>query len=276
MKHLKITLVLIFFIGIFQNVFSQQLKTYQGPYEKGNATYQYYEDESLNRIYQGTFKYTADHISIIGQYKENKREGKWIITKTVLPPLDNFKETITGEYVNGNMEGSWNLVRVDLKTKKTLAGSDAYFINGYIRGSFLYYKAKFKLQSSETTPLIINGKFNAEGKLDSTWTIEYKRDGLPFEDIRKFKNGETYFHLLRNVSTGEIIEKYDNPTSPEVYDINSYTTTTDLIKYLKETPDIIFSSAFELWKRIKTPNSYLFEDPYIVVRSSGEELLDIF
>ena len=36
---------------------SQTLKTFQGAYENGNATYQYYENENFERFFQGSFKY---------------------------------------------------------------------------------------------------------------------------------------------------------------------------------------------------------------------------
>ena len=36
---------------------AQTLKTYSGPYGKGTATYQYYEDNNGERVYHGTFTY---------------------------------------------------------------------------------------------------------------------------------------------------------------------------------------------------------------------------
>jgi hypothetical protein len=282
MKTLKITIGLILLIGVVQNVFSQQIKTYQGKYEEGSAIYQYFEDENYERIYQGNFKYTADYVTVIGQYDKNKRVGKWTITKT--PPdmtifgkhLEGYKEIVTGNYLNGELDGLWTLIRNNEKTKKEILRSSATFKEGYLVGSFIYNDKDFTLNNNETINLSLTGNFDQNGNFDSLWVADYKKDGIPFEKIRKFKDGSVYFFLIRNLSTGEIIEKYDNPVTPIVFYINSYTTTNKFVDYIEDSPDEIYSPVFEKWERIKTPNSYDFENPTIHMRSSDEELLKVF
>src|SRR5579863_6751072 len=53
------------------------IKTYTGPFENGTATYQYYENEKLERIYQGNFSYKQPGVIVTGKFKNNKREGTW-------------------------------------------------------------------------------------------------------------------------------------------------------------------------------------------------------
>lgn len=256
MKTLKVVLVIIFLMGVFQNAFSQQIKTYQGKYEGGNAVYQYFDDENYERIKQGNFKYTAESVTVIGKYDKNQRVGRWSINKTPKEMtmfnqvIGGYNEIVTGNYINGDMDGLWTLKRINVKTKKTVINSQVYFKEGYLVNSFKYYNAKFPWRNSETELSLI-GNFDSKSNFDSTWVASYTEDKIPFEDIRKFKDGSLYFQLLRNLSTGEIIKEY--------YD-----------------SDEIYSSVFEEWERIKTPNSYDFENPIVHVRSSDEELLKLF
>lgn len=263
-----------FFLLCFQQtLLSQKNVLYKGPFMDGTAEYQYYEDENYNRIYQGPFKYVTEHIKITGQYQKNQRVGMWTIIKTVLPPEDNFKETIVGNYKSDDLDGEWKLERIELKTKKIIFSTTAIFHEGQITNTFKYQNEDF---DHEINSFKVQGQFSNKGKLDSTWIIRYNKDGIPYEDIRKFKEGMIIFQLFRNLSTGEIIEKYENSGLPKVFYIDEGKTTMDYVEYLKTTPDRIYSQFFEIWKRIKTPNSYLFEDPYIYVRSSDEKLIDIF
>ena len=107
---------------------AQTLKTYSGPYGKGTATYQYYEDNNGERVYHGTFSYKGleGTIKIAGTYKNGKRNGNWVAT------LENhfylvltMTGTIQVNYLNGNREGistytlSRNVDRFDVSGKET-------------------------------------------------------------------------------------------------------------------------------------------------------------
>ena len=146
MKTLKVVLVIIFLSGVFQNAFSQQIKTYEGTYEKGNAVYQYFENENYERILQGNFKYTAKYLTVTGQYDKNIKVGQWTITKGTNLLYENIKEIVTGKYINGKMNGLWTLKRTDLKTNKILINSLAHFKDDYLIDGFKYYNSKFDLQ----------------------------------------------------------------------------------------------------------------------------------
>jgi hypothetical protein len=262
---------IIVLLSFFQYSFSQQLKTYQGAYKEGTATYQYYENKNYERIFQGSFKYISDYVIVIGNYDNNKRVGRWTITKTLpdgdyfLIHLKGYKEVVTGNYINGDMDGLWSLKQIDEKTKKTIKNSQVYFKKGYLINTFKYY-TEFGFNDYETINLSMNGKYDNKGNFDSTWVVNYKKNGIPFEDIRKFNNGILYFHIIRNLSDGEITKDiHDNLESLERFG-----------DYLNDNFVELYSSIFDNWRRIKTPNSYDFENPVIHERSSDEKLLKLF
>ena len=266
MKQLKITLVLIFFIGIFQNVFSQQIKTYQGPFKNGNSTYQYYDTDE-GRIYQGPFKYTEEGITITGQYDKNKRSGQWITSKVDKNNINGKvqkKEILTGHYSNDLMEGLWTIERTDLENNKTLLSSQANFKDGYLIGMFKYYNSNtgFILNNIEQiNELSLIGNFDNNGNFDSIWIANYKVNKIPFEFNRKFKKGLLFFELKRNLSTGEIISKYDNPTTPVKFPHfeSSFEYSIKFVTCINNYPNELYSQVLNIWECIKTPNTYELE-----------------
>ncbi|MBK7088323.1 MAG: hypothetical protein IPH56_05155 [Chitinophagaceae bacterium] len=54
---MKSKLLTLMFSLVILQLHAQTLKTYSGPYGKGTATYQYYEDNNGERVYHGTFSY---------------------------------------------------------------------------------------------------------------------------------------------------------------------------------------------------------------------------
>ena len=141
MKAVKIIILSCLMTGIFQTAIPQQIKSYNGPFKEGTATYQYYDD-NYERVYQGSFTYTSEYLNITGQYNKNVKVGKWSFTKRTNPLYENLKETLVGEYNNGKMNGLWTLKRTDLKTNKILINSSAFFKEGYLTSEFKYYNSK--------------------------------------------------------------------------------------------------------------------------------------
>jgi hypothetical protein len=263
MKTLKVVLVIIFLSGVFQNAFSQQIKTYEGTYEKGNAVYQYFENENYERILQGNFKYTSKYVTVTGQYDKNIKVGQWTITKGTNLLYENIKEIVTGKYINGKMNGLWTLKRTDLKTNKILINSLAHFKDDYLIDGFKYYNSKFDLNNAgQKSELSLTGKFNDKGSFDSTWVISYKINEIPFEDIKKFKDGLLYFNLVRNLSTGEISEKYDNSVTPmRFYTMkHGYVYTNKYVHSLGYNSGNLYSRVLEVWTKIRTFKTYESED----------------
>ena len=108
-KTFKSSLFLLF-ISIWLGTNCQNLKTYSGIYEKGNATYQYYENKDYERVLQGAFSYKSKSYDysyfeqdITGIFKENFKDGLWTAKKTrTLNDLRNgeikLTEILSGKY----------------------------------------------------------------------------------------------------------------------------------------------------------------------------------
>lgn len=265
MKTLKITLVLILLIGVFQNLISQQLKTYQGPYKEGDAVYQYSENGD-ERIYQGNFKYETKNVTVMGQYDKNKKVGRWTITEkfaTRVYVSEGYKEIITGNYINDDMDGLWTLNRINEETKKIIINSQAYFKEGYLINEFKYYNSKFTSGIDETE-LSLTGDFNYKGNFDSIWIANYAKNKIPFKDIRKFKDGVLYFHSIQNISTGEIIKKYYSQGVMNDFSVEDVYNND------------IYSSIFGIWQQIKISNSYNFRGNYVYSMESPNRKTRLF
>ena len=253
MKAVKIIILSCLMTGIFQTAIPQQIKSYNGPFKEGTATYQYYDD-NYERVYQGSFTYTSEYLNITGQYNKNVKVGKWSFTKRTNPLYENLKETLVGEYNNGKMNGLWTLKRTDLKTNKILINSSAFFKEGYLTSEFKYYNSRITLNPyGQNSDISLTGKFNNNGNFDSIWVTNYKINEIPFENIKKLKDGILYFNLTRNLSTGEIIEKYDDPIGEDILD-NTFDYS------LTHNPDNLYSRVFEVWVKIKKIETYESED----------------
>jgi len=202
----KYILISLLFLNIIP-LYSQPVKTYSGSFKNGTATYQYYENDNYERIYDGSFIYKAKswgvNLQINGKYSKGEKIGLWNYT------IGEFSKT--GKYVEGKLSGKW----IEKNNVNNKVKTFASFINGRFAGEFSYnYKNT-----------VISGKFNEIGVFDGVWTIKFSSFEENYEDIRKYNNGVLYWSLLRNSETGEIKDKYDNTTF-----VNSFFSNLDTIK----------------------------------------------
>lgn len=217
--------------------FSQTVKTYSGNYEAANVigttNYQYYENEKYERVYHGYFNFSGtDNHEILnfffteglktqynlkGNFKNNKKDGLW--NYTIARPKAKFSflgieevsnpstERITGNYKNGNKVGEWKHTKTDNNTQVALSNSIVHFAESPITymlvGDFDFKRKEIK----------IKGGFDEEGYMNGDWNIQYTLSSIQYKDERKYKNGVLYWRLHRNMSTGEIINQFDNTNS---------------------------------------------------------------
>lgn len=223
-----ITFVLVL---ITINLFSQNLKTFNGKFEdgtidKGTATYTYYENPETNEyVKHGNFKYTYTekkdistyNLVITGNFKHNKRDGLWSYTLSVVDWPTNGDSYITGtktllaNYVNGLPDGTWNF-NYNAKTRDKLFNSYGFswtnyqtiptqsvstsFIDGTISGAFQLSNTLFY---SDFHSII--GQFNENGFMNGKWTF----NGTKEEKTMEFKDGVLVKYVLRDLSTGKVI-----------------------------------------------------------------------
>jgi len=201
---MKKTLSILF---VFANIFctGQTIKNYSGKYEYGKITYQYYENESFERIYHGSYVYSGErnigfigdgYETIKGSFTNNFQNGAW--DYSFKSNSNETKITIKGSYKDGLMEGNWTKTITDLLKKTTSQKIIANFKDGKLVGDFYFS------QRSD----IIKGKFNENSHYDGRWTVKYSDyDNEPCEIIYDFNDGLLTFVLNRNLASGEIIYK---------------------------------------------------------------------
>ena len=231
MKYQLLTLAFILFAYSLQ---AQTIKTYSGPYGKGNATYQYYEDNNGERVYNGTFTYKGleGTIKIIGAYKNGKRTGNWVCTLTNhFYIVMTMSGTIQVNYLNGNREGisnyslSKDVDKFDVSGKETETGR-INFKNNIPSGEY-FFSLTNKVNSNagrRETNTSIKGSFDENGYKTGEWNIQSVNNNLPTEEIKKYKKGYCYWYISRISSTGEINKKFDSTEFA-----NNYFKNTDEI-----------------------------------------------
>jgi formylglycine-generating enzyme len=217
MKYIyPVCIIILFQLTGFENIFSQNIKTYQGPYENGTTTYQYYENENYERIFHGNFKYKAIiiddvkgklNLTVTGQYKLDKKDGIWSYTLADTY-IKSATEVVSGNYNYGMMDGEWTSVTTMNNTKKIIRKTIAQFKNNKLTGEL---KFDFTFNSSKDYSTIsIKGNFNDSSLFNGAWLTTYTKENIQYEEIRKYRNGVLYLLMHRRLSDGAILEKRDS------------------------------------------------------------------
>jgi hypothetical protein len=226
------SILLILLVAFNLNVSSQTLKTYTGNYEDGSATYQYYENKDYERVYHGTFKYSESNLTVIGQFKNNLKDGFWSYeyknNNYNYDPIDYTK--LTGTFSNGKMEKDWSYLyyRKNKKSGKfeEYKEMSVQFHNNNFIGK-LYLTEDHIYHNNGIGKMKIKGNFNNDGLIDSIWSLTYTQNGYDFETYFKFKYGILYGSFSRNLSNGNIIENFDSTGFINQF-INNYDTLSNI------------------------------------------------
>jgi len=218
-------------LGLFSHLlYSQTLKTFQGAYENGTATYQYYENENFERFFQGSFKFKGTipdgnnvkyNIGITGQYNKDKKDGLWTYVLSTIGPKGTT-ETVTGNYSNGLMEGSWTLNTIINGTKKSTKKSTVIFKNNRLVGELNYEFTA--LANKEYAKISVRGNFNDSSEFNGAWITTYTQGNIQYEESRKYKNGVLFWLLHRRLSDGKIFQKIDSTSFVEQFFQNYHPT----------------------------------------------------
>ena len=186
---------------------AQTIKTFQGPYANGNATYSYYELPHEGRVYHGGFQFTynvswisSGRLHVNGTYANDLKDGKW----TYLLFL-----------YNGSMELELNYQKGELWGKCTYIEDPKY---GERRQYDVLLKAnkvvRVQLTEDEDSDLSFKttGQCNAEGFADGIWRKGYIADGNLYTRIEEWSDGTLVTRKEKNESTGDIeVVKDPNP-----------------------------------------------------------------
>lgn len=200
----------LLFILVTQINFSQTLKIYNGDYETGKASYQYYENSEYERIFNGSFRYNKNrYCTIIGNYIENKQIGEWTYINN-FGGIDQNYTKISGRYKNGMKNGLWTYYssKIVNKQKRTFSTSINY-INDTIVG---------KINVAGLT-----GEFDQKGNFIGKWSCKSN----DIEYIAEFNDNMVVKLIERKISDGKISAKY----SPVLEAINFEELTDSSHKY---------------------------------------------
>lgn len=215
-------LIILFFIVTNNNNITSQTakKIYNGVFENGTAIYEYYENKDYERIFDGSFSYTAsintiktksvgvenNNSWVIGQFSNNLKTGFWTQKNTHILEVNknNYLTNIfSGNYEKGLRVGKWTYNSKGVKDSKTFEKITIFNYNKNILIGKVYSEGH------------IDGNINNEGVFQGTWNIKTKGK----EYIAEFINGVFIKLIVRKIENGDIIFRY---STSEIY-----TETTD-------------------------------------------------
>lgn len=247
---------LLALLNIHFSAESQSLKTYSGNFSGGTATYQYYENEKFERIFHGSFLFKFPDYTIKGQYKNNLKDGIW--TSEHDTPYEFTK--LTGTFINGKLEENWSYLGYvkNNKTKKLNLCKEVNvtFLHNNFTGKYSLKQSEF-IRYDETSKIIIDGYFNNDGLMDSTWTVKYTKDHYDYETFLKYKSGILHNSFSRNLSNGEFEERFDSLNFVTLFQHNY-----DTLKNISKVNDNYYSKKIHRDSSvIRTTDQFEFDEP---------------
>ena len=176
MKNFTIKLVVSLAFLLVANLYynplaAQEIKVYEGPYEKGHVKYHYYEDEQGKRVWHGDFNFKVQSSdfthSVDGSCRHGAPHGNYarITTKEDTRRQDSSEKLVKDE------DNATIIVDQDGNQKVAYGTKKATYISNY---------------GSKAVRYIVKGKYY-EGKKEGIWTIEDETGIETYE----FNNGET-------------------------------------------------------------------------------------
>lgn len=264
----------------FNNLSAQTLQTYNGIYElsypymqNAKAMYTYYDDtKTYNRVKQGKFtlnfkgsgQYSPFEIIVIGNYKNNLKEGAWsykLITTDLQSGelYESGTTTVTGNYKDGVPNGFWQSIFSSSSKEKKFNSSthqwvfttptmpnstktSVKFNMGTAVGHFSYSAIDPNVNSTSSISVdldslgFINGKF-IEKDAGSENIVEYS-NGFPIKSVyRNLQSGEAKVKMLSEAYEDSIVKL-----------INSKKIEPSEIPYRIEEREQIYSKEYKLIK----------------------------
>lgn len=210
--------------AIADNTPKRTIKNYNGHYSEqdrvfhiddpvpGNATYDYYENYSSERILHGKFNFISNEYTVVGFYKDGAKDGVWKITST--KPFKSFarknatKEFITANYLNGKLNGFCEYKKIEQNTGKILLHSKANFKDNIQVGKYEFIGFTDFWEQDNNFNFKINYSTDSVGNYNGSYLVTYEIDKIKYEDKREYQNGTMNFKLYRDISSGSILFRY--------------------------------------------------------------------
>jgi hypothetical protein len=219
----KTTLLFIGFTTFWFLANSQVLKTYSGNFERGKATYQYYENEKFDRVFHGSFSYTGSIFNMKGLFLNGKKNGAWEFFATnKLTSIAQYNLVVNtkviGNYKNGELNGTWfysNSNNTNSTSNERTISTANFYKNHFI--GKVTYESNFPKKYS------VEGQFDESGLKTGIW--KYQKDEI--KDEIKFLKGVAYWRLCLNITNGEKILFCDSTLFVKRF-WNSYNSLTKI------------------------------------------------
>lgn len=218
----------------------QSLKTYNGPFHGGQATYTYIEQEDGSRVYQGDFswKQTINErdITAKGKFANGKRDGLWVFTATQTKNKSlPANETLRVDYVNGKHSGEYSYKASENYSEKGATGN---YIKSEItsapEGMALFATCKDNL---------FDGTLTITSKGGEKWEAQYNATASPYmtgiwkysgKNVNCFYDRETNKQYMINLETGEKMDKISSAWS--IFQTSIKTRCLDLEAFCEPYP----------------------------------------
>jgi hypothetical protein len=217
---MKKILFTIIFTSVLINVYSQALKKVDGSYDlsgflnfaTGHATYFYKEGKDYERVREGLFDYKCQmnasqlrmrigsklSVSITGKYKNGLKDGEWNSTILLLANGDGSSIATKVNYKEGLPNGIWTSKQMNVGGQ-LIDDVSAKFNMGIMVGPFKYVHGTKRYEGTSDKEGFLDGKF-------SVLTDD-------IETIFNYVHGVQKSIILRNIKSGELIDKIENDSN---------------------------------------------------------------
>lgn len=215
--------------------------------KQGQGTYSYYELEDGTRVKHGKFQFKYRYnipYTVVGQYKDGKKDGVWIMTEYGYNQKERDKFTVT--YRDDKLNGAYNGVLFHLHGQMRCSGEmkDNHYVGA----------VKIETPHSEG---IIKGAFNEDGWAHGIWLVERKK-GVPLKQEREYYEGFLLKVIETDLASGEKTILFEMPADK----------ATDIRKTLNSTDSTIYIGG-ERYKRIQNTRPYDDVDSRLFPNTSG-------
>ncbi|MDP9080037.1 MAG: hypothetical protein M3O71_21635 [Bacteroidota bacterium] len=202
------------------------VKHFNGPFEigdyKGQAHYDYVNDNQGSQVYNGAFTFAGIKQNLIvfnanGNFKNDYKTGIW--TSNVSYKRNGmiyYTERLTANYEDGilngeiNLSGSLNVTSKIISYTYSTSGK-ANVINNSYTGKF-YFKRAVLGSHKVLKPMTLIGQFNDSGFCDGKWTMIYEEptNSQMYEANFEFINGVLVSYTNMNQKSGELENSTEN------------------------------------------------------------------
>lgn len=206
---MKKQLILLLLVVPF-TAYSQEIKEYSGSYDNGEATYQYYDNDDSERVFNGHFSFTnkknnvpnsTESARAVGEFKNNLKEGPWQFTYKVLSNAylntGYCTDVIVINYKGGKANGLATYTRTLDLSKKIIIRSIAHFKENIQVGDYVY--------NEDTSNKSITAHLSESGFFDGDCIIKFKYGTKLYQDEIKYNQGILVSRLYKDITEGNVV-----------------------------------------------------------------------